>query len=50
METLLEYPNMPKAAQKFPLLEDLDSERGEHLEVCECVLSGVVQLNNNPVP
>ena len=50
METLLEYPNMPKAAQKFPLLEDLDSERGEHLEVCQCVLCGVVQLNNNPVP
>lgn len=49
MTTLLDYENMPKAAQNFPSLEDLNHEKGEYLEVCQCIACGLVQLGNEPV-
>jgi len=49
LELLLEYNNMPKAAQNFPNIEDLRTERGEDLRVCECISCGLVQLDNKPV-
>ena len=50
LRMLLRYENMPKAAQNFPKYEDLLTEKGADLEVCECVECGLVQLSNEPVP
>jgi 2-polyprenyl-3-methyl-5-hydroxy-6-metoxy-1,4-benzoquinol methylase len=50
LRTLLEYENMPKAAQNFPEYEDLLFEEGADLEVCECEVCNLVQLSNEPVP
>ncbi len=50
LTTLLQYKNMPKAAQNFPDLKDLESEEGADLEVCQCNLCDLVQLSNEPVP
>ena len=50
LEVLLCYSNMPKAAQNFPSLEDLPTERGTDLEVCQCEKCELVQLSNDPVP
>ena len=49
LELLLEYNNMPKAAQNFPTFEDLDSEKGADLFVSQCISCGLVQLENEPV-
>lgn len=50
LQTLLQYENMPKAAQNFPEYKDLPTEKGVDLEVCECEVCGLVQLSNKPVP
>ena len=40
---------MPKAAQNFPEYEDLLTEKGANLQVCECEVCGLIQLSNEPV-
>ena len=49
-EPLLQYKNMPKAAQYLPDVESLTSDKGVALEVCQCSGCGLVQLSNDPVP
>lgn len=49
-EPLLQYTNMPKAAQNFPDASALLQETGVNLEVCQCTGCGLVQLSNQPVP
>lgn len=49
-KSLLQYANMPKAAQNFPKATDLEDETGVDLEVCQCTGCGLVQLSNEPVP
>ena len=49
-EPLLQYSNMPKAAQHFPDGPALASESGVDLEVCQCSACGLVQLSSEPVP
>ena len=50
LKLLLTYENMPKAAQYLPCKEDLDTEKGIDLWVCQCTRCGLVQLDNEPVP
>jgi len=49
-EPLLCYENMPKAAQHFPGRDELVSEHGANLTVCQCTACGLVQLSDPPVP
>ena len=49
-EALLNFANMPKAAQHMPTIENLTSDRGIDLEVCQCQKCGLEQLTNDPVP
>jgi len=49
-EPLLQYENMPKAAQFLPDAGTLKSDKGVDLEVCQCSGCGLVQLSNDPVP
>lgn len=49
-EPLLQYRNMPKAAQLFPDADSLASEKGIDLDVCQCMQCGLIQLGNDPVP
>jgi len=50
LEDLLFYKNMPKAAQHLPDEIDILDEKGEDLEVLQCLGCGLVQLGNTPVP
>ena len=50
LDLLLTYENMPKAAQYLPAQEDLVTEKGVDLRVCQCTQCGLVQLDNDPVP
>jgi len=50
LEVLLEYKNMPKAAQNMPSLVETKTEKGEDLEICQCTGCSLVQLSNSPVP
>ena len=43
-------PNMPKSAQNFPTEDTLHLDFGEDLEVCQCGLCNLIQLNCAPVP
>ena len=43
LELLLTYENMPKAAQYLPRKEDLTTEKGVDLRVCQCMQCGLVQ-------
>ena len=47
---LLEYGNMPKAAQFLPSRRDLPREKGVNLEIRQCSGCGLVQLGGRPVP
>lgn len=47
---LLQYKDMPGAAQYLPEAGSLDGDRGVDLEVCQCSGCGLVQLSNHPVP
>jgi 2-polyprenyl-3-methyl-5-hydroxy-6-metoxy-1,4-benzoquinol methylase len=49
-ERLLQYANMPKAAQNFPNSADLACETGVDLDVYQCKGCGLVQLRSEPVP
>jgi SAM-dependent methyltransferase len=49
-EPLLEYENMPKAAQFMPDANSLAQDRGIYLEVLQCSGCGLVQLGSGPVP
>jgi len=49
-EPLLQYKNMPAAAQHLPTRAQLGDDRGTDLEVHQCSSCGLVQLNNEPVP
>ena len=49
-DPLLEYKNMPKAAQFLPDAESLKNEKGVNLNVYQCSNCGLVQLSNEPVP
>ncbi len=49
-EPLLQYENMPRAAQLLPNAESLESDKGIILQVCQCSGCGLVQLSNDPVP
>jgi 2-polyprenyl-3-methyl-5-hydroxy-6-metoxy-1,4-benzoquinol methylase len=40
---------MPRAAQNFPSIKDLEFEKGEDLQVSQCISCGLVQLENEPV-
>ena len=42
-------PNMPKSAQNFPTEDTLHLDSGEDLEVCQCNLCNLIQLNCAPV-
>lgn len=48
-EPLLVYKNMPRAAQYLPTAEELSTDKGIDLEVCQCSGCGLVQLSNDPV-
>lgn len=49
-EPLLQYRNMPKAAQNMPEQQDLANEKGVDLDVFQCSGCGLIQLNSDPVP
>ncbi len=48
-QPLLQYTNMPAAAQGFPTKETLNQEFGINVEVVQCASCGLVQLSNAPV-
>ena len=48
-QPLLQYRDMPGAAQFMPGPEDLATERGTDLDICQCSACGLVQLNGPPV-
>ena len=48
-DSLLHYKNMPKSAQFFPDEDELMTEKGMDLDVCQCSGCGLVQLTNSPV-
>ncbi len=49
-EPLLVMRNMPAVAQYLPGKDDLATEKGIDLEVCQCSGCGLIQLSNEPVP
>jgi 2-polyprenyl-3-methyl-5-hydroxy-6-metoxy-1,4-benzoquinol methylase len=49
-EPLLRYKNMPKQAQYLPDDETIKIDRGEDLDICQCLGCGLIQLSNEPVP
>jgi len=46
---LLQFKNMPKAAQFLPDAETLAQDQGVDLDVYQCVGCGLVQISNEPV-
>lgn len=46
---LLELKNMPSSAQNMPLLNELDTEKGENLTLVQCEKCGLVQFTCKPV-
>lgn len=46
---ILEYDNMPKAAQFFPVKEELEEECGVQLSLYQCEACGLIQLCDEPV-
>ena len=46
---LLQFENMPGAAQYMPDEDTLATDKGENLNVCQCPDCGLVQLNGAPV-
>lgn len=49
-DQLLQYADMPKAAQHFPDHVSAAADRGIDLTVCQCSGCGLVQLSEPPVP
>lgn len=48
-DPILQFSNMPKAAQHLPDATSLQDDQGVNLEVCQCSACGLVQLSNEPV-
>ena len=46
---LFELKNMPSSAQNMPLLNELDTEKGENLTLVQCEKCGLVQFTCKPV-
>lgn len=46
---LLQFENMPKAAQFLPDLDSLHDDQGVNLDVYQCPACGLVQIDNEPV-
>ena len=46
---LLAYDNMPSSAQSLPDKNNLINDKGIKLEICQCSVCGLVQINNDPV-
>lgn len=49
-EPLLQYINMPKAAQFLPDEKSLKNDTGVAMDIYQCSCCGLVQINNDPVP
>ena len=49
-ESVLQFKNMPKAAQNFPTAATREEDKGVDLDVRQCQNCGLVQLSNPPVP
>jgi 2-polyprenyl-3-methyl-5-hydroxy-6-metoxy-1,4-benzoquinol methylase len=49
-ELLIQYRDMPCAAQSFPAAEALEQDHGTTLNVCQCSSCGLVQIPGLPVP
>ncbi len=48
-EPLLNFVNMPAAAQYLPDAKSIEQDKGIDLHVCQCVGCGLVQLSSGPV-
>jgi len=46
---ILVYKNMPKSAQYLPNENELKSDKGINLKICQCSNCGLIQLDNKPV-
>ncbi len=49
-EPLIEYDNMPKSAQFFPIASEAAQEQGARLSLFQCSYCGLLQLDGEPVP
>lgn len=47
---ILQYSNMPAAAQNFPDADNLQKDHGIDLDIWQCSGCGLVQISNEPVP
>lgn len=47
---LLTFRNMPASAQGFPTEQELSTDSGSELEICQCKKCGMVQITGEPVP
>ena len=50
LEELTVFHNMPKSAQEFPTKEELATEKGMDLSLCQCRSCGLVQFDTEAVP
>ena len=50
LEELAVFHNMPKSAQEFPTREELATEKGMDLSLCQCRACGLVQFDTEAVP
>lgn len=50
LEDLAVFHNMPKSAQEFPTKEELATEKGMDLSLCQCRSCGLVQFDTEAVP
>ena len=50
LEELAVFHNMPKSAQEFPTKEELATEKGMDLSLCQCRSCGLVQFDTEAVP
>ncbi len=49
-QPLLEYKNMPMAAQFLPDNKNIKNDKGINLKIYQCPGCGLIQLSNTPVP
>ena len=49
LEELAVFHNMPKSAQEFPTKEELATEKGMDLSLCQCRSCGLVQFDTEAV-
>ena len=50
LEELAVFHNMPKSVQEFPTREELATEKGMDLSLCQCRSCGLVQFDTEAVP